>query len=215
MGIKHANHINRHRTSIHIHINIPMHIRSMCSFSFFCHTRYDHQVDGLTPSPVPFPHLPACLTSCQRPLHLNRVHFVVFFLCLFMCLDGWVVVGEMWMWYVVYGMWLGKVRICCIYICFVRALCVFVCTLCVLCVTWCAQFEFVLACVVCCGLCIVVCVVCLVWLVSLMWCLSDVMWCCVVVGVHEAEDVIASISYLANLPYVDANKVAIWGWSYG
>jgi dipeptidyl-peptidase-4 len=31
----------------------------------------------------------------------------------------------------------------------------------------------------------------------------------------ESDDQIAAANYLGNLPYIDKNKIAIWGWSYG
>ncbi len=34
-------------------------------------------------------------------------------------------------------------------------------------------------------------------------------------GILESDDQIAAAHYLGNLPYVDKNKIAIWGWSYG
>ena len=34
-------------------------------------------------------------------------------------------------------------------------------------------------------------------------------------GVKEAEDQVAAAKYLGSLPYVDKNKIGIWGWSYG
>ena len=34
-------------------------------------------------------------------------------------------------------------------------------------------------------------------------------------GKYEVEDQIASAEYLASLPYVDAERIGIWGWSYG
>jgi dipeptidyl-peptidase-4 len=34
-------------------------------------------------------------------------------------------------------------------------------------------------------------------------------------GKFETEDQIAAAKYLATLPYVDANRIGIWGWSYG
>lgn len=34
-------------------------------------------------------------------------------------------------------------------------------------------------------------------------------------GKLEVEDQIAGAKYLANLPYVDATRIGIWGWSYG
>ena len=34
-------------------------------------------------------------------------------------------------------------------------------------------------------------------------------------GVREAEDQLSAGRYAARLPYVDANRVGIWGWSYG
>lgn len=35
------------------------------------------------------------------------------------------------------------------------------------------------------------------------------------IGKAEAEDTIAVARYLASMPYVDKDKIAIWGWSYG
>lgn len=34
-------------------------------------------------------------------------------------------------------------------------------------------------------------------------------------GVKEAEDQAATAHYLSTLPYVDGNRIGIWGWSYG
>ena len=34
-------------------------------------------------------------------------------------------------------------------------------------------------------------------------------------GKYEVEDQIASAKYLASLPYVDGERIGIWGWSYG
>lgn len=34
-------------------------------------------------------------------------------------------------------------------------------------------------------------------------------------GKFETEDQIAAAKYFATLPYVDANRIGIWGWSYG
>jgi dipeptidyl-peptidase-4 len=34
-------------------------------------------------------------------------------------------------------------------------------------------------------------------------------------GILESDDQIATANYLGNLPYVDKNRIAIWGWSYG
>ena len=34
-------------------------------------------------------------------------------------------------------------------------------------------------------------------------------------GIYESADQIAAARYLGSLPYVDANKIGIWGWSYG
>ncbi len=34
-------------------------------------------------------------------------------------------------------------------------------------------------------------------------------------GVKEAEDQVATANYLNTLPYVDSNRIGIWGWSYG
>jgi len=35
------------------------------------------------------------------------------------------------------------------------------------------------------------------------------------VGVHEIEDQLTGVDYLKSLPYVDANRIAVNGWSYG
>lgn len=35
------------------------------------------------------------------------------------------------------------------------------------------------------------------------------------VGVHEMEDQLTGVDYLKSLPYVDANRIALNGWSYG
>ena len=34
-------------------------------------------------------------------------------------------------------------------------------------------------------------------------------------GIIESDDQIATARYLASLPYVDGNRIGIWGWSYG
>lgn len=34
-------------------------------------------------------------------------------------------------------------------------------------------------------------------------------------GKYETEDQVAAAKYLGTLPYVDANRIGIWGWSYG
>ena len=34
-------------------------------------------------------------------------------------------------------------------------------------------------------------------------------------GKYESEDHIAGAKYLGGLPYVDASRIGIWGWSYG
>ena len=34
-------------------------------------------------------------------------------------------------------------------------------------------------------------------------------------GVLESDDQIAGANYVGNLPYIDKNRIAIWGWSYG
>ena len=34
-------------------------------------------------------------------------------------------------------------------------------------------------------------------------------------GKYESADQIASAKYLASLPFVDGNRIGIWGWSYG
>jgi dipeptidyl-peptidase-4 len=34
-------------------------------------------------------------------------------------------------------------------------------------------------------------------------------------GIFESDDQIAGATYLGSLNYVDKNKIAIWGWSYG
>lgn len=34
-------------------------------------------------------------------------------------------------------------------------------------------------------------------------------------GINESDDQIAAARYFGTLPYIDANKIAIWGWSYG
>ena len=34
-------------------------------------------------------------------------------------------------------------------------------------------------------------------------------------GIYESADQIAAARYLGSLPYVDSNKIGIWGWSYG
>lgn len=35
------------------------------------------------------------------------------------------------------------------------------------------------------------------------------------IGVKEADDQVSAARYLATLPYVDKDRIAIWGWSYG
>lgn len=35
------------------------------------------------------------------------------------------------------------------------------------------------------------------------------------IGVKEAEDQVSTAQYLTNLPYVDKDRIGIWGWSYG
>lgn len=35
------------------------------------------------------------------------------------------------------------------------------------------------------------------------------------IGVMEAQDQVAAAKYLGSLPYIDADRIAIWGWSYG
>lgn len=35
------------------------------------------------------------------------------------------------------------------------------------------------------------------------------------IGVLEADDQVAAAQYLGSLPYIDRNRIAIWGWSYG
>ncbi len=34
-------------------------------------------------------------------------------------------------------------------------------------------------------------------------------------GIQESDDQIAAARYLGSLPYIDAGKIGIWGWSYG
>jgi len=34
-------------------------------------------------------------------------------------------------------------------------------------------------------------------------------------GILESDDQIAGAQYLGSLPFVDKNRIAIWGWSYG
>ena len=34
-------------------------------------------------------------------------------------------------------------------------------------------------------------------------------------GVREAEDQLSAGRYAAALPYVDASRIGIWGWSFG
>ncbi|MDR1437253.1 MAG: S9 family peptidase [Candidatus Symbiothrix sp.] len=34
-------------------------------------------------------------------------------------------------------------------------------------------------------------------------------------GIQESDDQIAAANYLAGLPFIDGNRIAIWGWSYG
>lgn len=34
-------------------------------------------------------------------------------------------------------------------------------------------------------------------------------------GIQESDDQIAAARYLGTLPYIDANRIGIWGWSYG
>lgn len=34
-------------------------------------------------------------------------------------------------------------------------------------------------------------------------------------GIQESDDQIAAAKYFASLPYINPNKIAIWGWSYG
>lgn len=34
-------------------------------------------------------------------------------------------------------------------------------------------------------------------------------------GVMEAQDQVAAAKYLGSLPYIDADRIGIWGWSYG
>jgi len=34
-------------------------------------------------------------------------------------------------------------------------------------------------------------------------------------GITESDDQIAAARYLGTLPYVDAGRIGIWGWSYG
>lgn len=35
------------------------------------------------------------------------------------------------------------------------------------------------------------------------------------IGVLEADDQVAAAQYLGSLPYIDKDRIAIWGWSYG
>lgn len=35
------------------------------------------------------------------------------------------------------------------------------------------------------------------------------------IGVKEADDQVSAAKYLATLPYIDKDRIAIWGWSYG
>ena len=35
------------------------------------------------------------------------------------------------------------------------------------------------------------------------------------IGVKEADDQVAAARHLASLPYVDGDRIGIWGWSYG
>ena len=35
------------------------------------------------------------------------------------------------------------------------------------------------------------------------------------IGVMESEDQVEAAQYLASLPYIDKDRIAIWGWSYG
>jgi len=34
-------------------------------------------------------------------------------------------------------------------------------------------------------------------------------------GIYESDDQVAAAKYFASLPYIDAGKMSIWGWSYG
>lgn len=34
-------------------------------------------------------------------------------------------------------------------------------------------------------------------------------------GVAEVADQLAAVSYLKSLPFINPNRVGIWGWSYG
>jgi dipeptidyl-peptidase-4 len=34
-------------------------------------------------------------------------------------------------------------------------------------------------------------------------------------GVLESDDQVAGAQYLGSLPYIDENRIAIWGWSFG
>ena len=34
-------------------------------------------------------------------------------------------------------------------------------------------------------------------------------------GVKESKDQVEAAKYLSTLPYVDGNRIGIWGWSYG
>jgi dipeptidyl-peptidase-4 len=34
-------------------------------------------------------------------------------------------------------------------------------------------------------------------------------------GILESDDQAAAARYFATLPYVDAKRIGIWGWSYG
>jgi len=38
---------------------------------------------------------------------------------------------------------------------------------------------------------------------------------CLNLGILESDDQAAGAQYLGNLPYIDKNRIAIWGWSYG
>lgn len=38
---------------------------------------------------------------------------------------------------------------------------------------------------------------------------------CLNLGIKESDDQIAAAAYLASLPYVDAARIGIWGWSFG
>ena len=35
------------------------------------------------------------------------------------------------------------------------------------------------------------------------------------IGVKEAKDQVETVSYLGKQPYVDKDRIGIWGWSYG